>query len=138
MSFVRTDADSGYFFLVGGQWRLCRDEWWDAMLGPKPPAEYTCNGCTASPDIYLGYHLWPACRIHDYHNEQDGPDVPWILGNLIFRINVWRLLRIQGASWGRSVRVSALYWTGVTAFGWPFYRARWRRFKAWLRSKVGR
>jgi hypothetical protein len=111
-----------YSWRVNGQWRGCPVEWWDALLGPKPDDDFDCNGCTSSPDRYMGYHIWPACRIHDWHYDIDGPDVPRILADLIFRINIWRILRAQNCPRLRAIYLSFAYWGAVSLVGRPFYR----------------
>lgn len=102
---------SAYRFVVDGEVRECPAELWDSLVGPFPPSDFICDGCTASPDHWRGVALWPACRIHD-HQCSTGI-VPRILADLTFRINIWRCLRYGKTPLWRAVGVAALYWLGV-------------------------
>lgn len=113
------------FRMKDGKERLCPAPLWEVMLGPKPPHDWAgCDGCTASPDSIGGKLLWPACRIHDYHYDGEPPDLPRALADLTFRINLWRILRAQGASRWDSIAVAGAYFAGVTLGGRRHYRRK--------------
>lgn len=108
--------------LVAGELRPCPREWWDALLGPKPPEGWDgCNGCTGAPDELWGFTLWPACYIHDAHYAGIG-NVPRFLADLIFRVNLWRLVRMQGGTRLQAVAIAGPYWLGVMIGGVPHYK----------------
>lgn len=124
--------------LVGGKERPCLSHWWEPLIGPKPHRKWKgCDGCTSSPDYWMGFAIWPACYIHDWHYSEDGPKYPRILADLIFRINIWRVLRAQGCPRFRAVYVSALYWWGVSIGGMAHFKGRGRRFGDRIRRWMG-
>lgn len=114
---------SGIVFTIAGSLRECPSAWWSRLVGPKPENLWGgCDGCTSSPDYWMGYAVWPACVIHDWHYCDEGPDIPRILADLIFRINIWRVLRAQGCPRYRSAYVALAYWSAVAASGRRYFK----------------
>jgi hypothetical protein len=121
---VSGDPSVTHRFPIRGRLRDCPDTWWEPLIGPKPEADFDCNGCTASPDVYMGFHLWPACRIHDWHYDEKGPDISRFRADATFRLNIWRVMRAQGAPIHRAWYVAGIYYAAVRAAGGRAYRPR--------------
>lgn len=106
-------SDATLTFTVGGERRSVPREWWDALLGPKPDDAWAdCDGCTGIPERLRHFLIWPACRIHDW--QCSSGVVPRVLADLIFRINLWRLVRMQRGGWLAAVAVAIPLWLGVS------------------------
>lgn len=91
-------------------------------MGPKPTSSFVTNGCTASPDYLDGRALWPACVIHDYHYSPQSPVNSRLRADSILGVNIFRLLRLQGTGWFKSISVGVVYTTACQSLGKPFYK----------------
>lgn len=122
MSVITVTADIGtinktYYFWINSRLRSCPAEIWDALVGAADvPHDFRCNGCTASPDSWRGYLIWPACRVHD-HDFREGSRVAQWLANTRFRINLWRCLGAQDAPWHLRAGIATVYFAAVAALG---------------------
>ncbi len=106
------------YFRVSGELRECPADLWANLLGPTPPNDFECNGCTDSPDFWKGIPTWIACRRHDWHyNHRCLPRVPQVLADLYLRLNLWRVARYYEAPWWRATYVCTVYWTAVRIAG---------------------
>src|SRR5690606_22472825 len=89
--------NDSYYFIINGRIKRCPAHIWDAMLGARDiPHDFACNGCTASPDTWRGYLVWPACRVRDY-DYRPGSGVHKTVADLRLRANLWRCLGAQKA-----------------------------------------
>ena len=109
-------------FYVRGTPRLCsREKEWDRLIGPKPPEDFECDGCSLSPDYIADRAIWPACIIHDYHYRASGLGVSRWGADWIFLRNVYRLLRLGRLNFGVAIYVSLIYWWAVRTKGGGAY-----------------
>jgi hypothetical protein len=108
--------------LVSGEWRVLDPALRALLEGPLPPHDFENNGCTASPDYWLGYALWIACWVHDWHYSGAVPAMTRALADAIFRRNMYSILRAQGCGVVRSYRISLKYWAAVRLFGGRAYK----------------
>ena len=101
-----------------------RDLWlWciDHLEGPIPHPDFDDNGCTCAPDYMLvtGEAIWPACRTHDWHysGQHNEPTLTRAEADRRFRINIYRVLRHQGANRIRAAYYALIYWRAVVRLG---------------------
>jgi len=104
---------------------------WLQLDGPRPPAGYSCDGCSNSPDRYIAltgriYKLWPACVIHDYHYREKHCLTRDVAGrreaDRIFRENLKTCVRYCGGSKFDQRRIAWLYWGRVRMWGAGAFR----------------
>lgn len=134
------------WFKVSGDMRRAPVAWWFAMEKPEGgvPDGFECNGCSCSPDWWLGRVLWLACFVHDWEYS-----VPGSVGtregrraaDARFRRNLQTVLQMQGVGWFRRRRIAWLYWGRVRVWGashYPFApyqkpESKWQLLReAWL------
>lgn len=102
---------------VSGEIRYMDQKLWNRLAGPKPPRSFENNGCSYSPDRILGYAIWPACVLHDWHYSGRVPGMDKKTADKHFRTNLWRALRYQGATWPMAAWITASRYIAVTKFG---------------------
>ncbi len=119
-------------FRVSGRILYCSRRMWNAMEGPRPAVDlFESDGCSGgAPDTYRtwtgkAYKLWPACFVHDYHYRypvlaSGAPGRKRADDSL--RVNIKRLVRMQGGSKWTAKRVAWLYWGRVRVWGVDSYQ----------------
>lgn len=98
------------------------------MVGPRPPENFRCNGCTMSPDKVFGVDLSPACYWHDYAYMLGGGENMRLLSDRLFFHN----LRSCGAGYF----VSMAYYLAVRVVGHWFFNYRGHRPSPWGRLVI--
>lgn len=106
----------------------------DRLEGPRPPADFECDGCSHSPDFIGGADLRPACAIHDFMYGQGGAEKDRMVADYVFYRNLLAcgLSRFWANVYFRRVRLF-----GVSYFNYrPGQRPRGALF--WVRTFFGR
>lgn len=109
-------------FYINGKAHFVRVSTWNRLLGPKPPERYACDGCTGVPDSMWSFDVWPACVIHDWHYDPDGPEIRRWVSDIVFGLNCYITLRIKGAGRILSASTAWSYYKGVAFLGAPFFK----------------
>ena len=105
---------------------------WLQLDGPRPPAGYSCDGCSNSPDKYISplsrkvFKVWPACVIHDYHYREAGVLTRDAAGrreaDRVLRENIRLCVKFCGGNRFAQERVAWLYWGRVRMWGASSFR----------------
>lgn len=120
-------ASTKIAFDVSGEMLEVSSDLWLMLQGPKPPAGYSCDGCSHSPDRYISaigrriYKLWPACVIHDYHYREATVLTRDAAGRAeadrVLYENLLTCVRYYGGSNFDARRIAWLYWGRVRMWG---------------------
>jgi hypothetical protein len=109
--------------LVSGEYRLIPEEWWLALDGPLPPADFANNGCTFSFDELKGFILWAACVIHDWHYSPECEEITSrMIADWKFQSNTYKLLRLQGVGAIKARVWAFARWMVVARVGGAFFK----------------
>lgn len=135
-------------FRVSGEVLRVRRDWWMKLEKPGRSrlalGDFRSNGCSASPDKWRRFKLWPACHVHDFeYSEQhaEGTAAGRREADARLRRNLRKLVLLQGGSRWSAEKIAWLYWGRVRIWGADHYAwnegakplSRWHRFReVWL------
>lgn len=109
-------------FVVSGERRIVENELWESLDGPKPPMDFACNGCTASPDYVRGVRMWIPCVIHDWHYSPKSRILNKFKVEYKFWKNIYKTARYDEKGRLASAGLATSYAAVTSKIGWPFFK----------------
>jgi len=117
--------------MINGGFRDIRRDWWDELIGPKPPKRFDNDGCTLAFDYWHGLMVWPACVIHDWHYsaqiEREVANPPSrFMSDYAFFMNTYKILRLQEVGRVRAIAHATKRLVAVRKLGKEHFRRKVR------------